>query len=59
MALKMKLFKSPKKKSGFISKNSYTLGLSNATDLPYIRILYIVLNQIWFNILNFIEFCNK
>ncbi|RNA11127.1 hypothetical protein BpHYR1_018581 [Brachionus plicatilis] len=25
--------------SGFISKNLYTLGLSNAIDLPYIRIL--------------------
>ncbi|RNA10746.1 hypothetical protein BpHYR1_002707 [Brachionus plicatilis] len=26
-------------RSGFISKNLYTLGLSNAIDLPYIRIL--------------------
>ncbi|RNA10721.1 hypothetical protein BpHYR1_009494 [Brachionus plicatilis] len=25
------------KNSSFISKNSYTLGLSNAIDLPYIR----------------------
>ncbi|RNA22316.1 hypothetical protein BpHYR1_034584 [Brachionus plicatilis] len=30
--------------SGFMSKNLYTLGLSNAIDLPYIRILFMDLH---------------